>query len=57
MPRYLDCLAFGIFKWFKVKVGLLNVVMLAYDNWRCSIQPEIFHSLKVPSSSRDLISD
>ena len=23
--------------------------LLAYDNWRCSIQPEIFHSLKVLS--------
>ena len=31
--------------------------LLAYDNWRCSIQPEIFHSLKVTSPSRDLISD
>ena len=33
--------------------------LLAYDNWRCSIQPEIFHSLhvKVPSLSRDSISD
>ena len=30
---------------------------LAYDNWRCSIQPEIFHSLKVPNPSRDSISD
>ena len=33
--------------------------LLAYDNWRrtSSIQPEIFHSLKVPSRSRDSISD
>ena len=31
--------------------------LLAYDNWRYSIQPEIFHSLKVPSQSRDSISD
>ena len=31
--------------------------LLAYDNWRYSIQPEIFHSLKVPSPSRDSISD
>ena len=31
--------------------------LLAYDNWRCSIQPEIFHSLKVPSPSRDSTSD
>ena len=31
--------------------------LLAYDNWGCSIQPEIFHSLKVPSPSRDSISD
>ena len=23
--------------------------LLAYDNWRCNIQPEIFHSLKVNS--------
>ena len=31
--------------------------LLAYDNWRCSIQPENFHSLKVPSQSRDSISN
>ena len=31
--------------------------LLAYDNWGCSVQPEVFHSLKVPSPSRDSISD
>ena len=25
MPRFLDWLTLEIFKWFKVKVGLLNV--------------------------------
>ena len=34
-----------------------TLCVLAYDNWRCSIQPEIFYSLKVPNPSRDSISD
>ena len=39
MPRYLDWLTFEIFKWFKAKVGLLNVEHLGLKHNELDLPP------------------